>query len=76
MSIWKFKQMVKDNSKQDLKGIGSEDAAGRCSHYGDLLWAGQSGDWILVGMPFSVSSTLALRLTQPPVEWALGLSGG
>ena len=47
---------------------------GRCSHYNDSLWAGQSRDWIPVGVRFS--SRLALVPTQPPVQWVPAVSWG
>jgi hypothetical protein len=43
------------------------------SWYSDLLQAGQSRGQTLVGQDFPDPSTLALKPTQPPVQWILGL---
>jgi hypothetical protein len=43
--------------------------AARChSWYSNLLWAGWSGNQILVRVRFSLLSRLAPRPTQPPVQ--------
>jgi hypothetical protein len=48
-----------------------------CSGCSNLLWAGWSGDQILVGARFSAHLLRpALWSTQPPVQWTLGLSQG
>ena len=44
-----------------------------CS-YSDFLRAGWFRDWILIEARFPCPSTLALRPTKSPVQWALGLA--
>jgi hypothetical protein len=45
---------------------------GKCSHYNDLLWAGQSRDWIPVGARFSI--LFQTGLGAYPVSCAMGTS--
>jgi hypothetical protein len=47
--------------------------AGQLSQYCDLLWDGQSGDWITVEARFFTLSRLALRPTHPPVQGVPGI---
>jgi len=45
---------------------------GWCSRYSNLLWAGQSREWIPVEAKSPAPLQTSPGVTQPPVQWVLG----